>query len=107
MLEAIFTRQERVALAFVLAAALLGLGVRACQKSWPASHSEAPQRHISVNRAGEAELTALPGIGPVTARRIVEDRRRGGRFVTLRDLLRVKGISAKTLERLHGLIAFD
>lgn len=109
MLEAIFTKQERVALAFILAAGFLGLGVRACQKirRGPGGPVTAAVLRVAVNRASEAELTALPGIGPVTARRIAEDRRRGGRFVTAKDLLRVKGISTKTLEKLHGLVSFD
>ena len=108
MLESIFTKQERVALAFLLAAGFVGLGVLAWQRVRPpAMELSAGALRISVNRAGEAELTALPGIGPVTARRIAEERNRGGRFVTARDLLRVKGISAKTLEKLRGLVTFD
>lgn len=109
MLEQIFTRQERQALAFVLAAGFLGLGVQACRKIWraPDWETRASTLRVSVNRAGEGELTALPGIGPVTARRLLEERSRGGRFVTAKDLLRVKGISAKTLEKIHGLVSFD
>lgn len=109
MLESIFTKQERTALAFVLAAGFLGLGVRACQKirQAPGGPTRVAVLRVAVNRASEAELTALPGIGPVTARRIAEERRRGGWFVTAHDLLRVKGISAKTLEKIHGLVSFD
>ena len=107
-LEAVFTKQERTALAFMLAAGFLGLGVLAWQRVRPpAMELSAEALRVSVNRAGEAELTALPGIGPVTARRILEERRRDGQFVTARDLLRVKGISAKTLEKLRGLVTFD
>lgn len=109
LLEALFTRQERLALAFVLAVGFLGLGVQAVQKGRPAPAAqkiEAP-RTVSVNRAEVPELTALAGIGPVTARRIVEYRRDHGRFLTLADLKRVKGISSKTLERLKGHVRFD
>ncbi|MBI3312033.1 MAG: helix-hairpin-helix domain-containing protein [Candidatus Omnitrophica bacterium] len=109
MLEAIFTKQERQALAFLLAVGFLGLGIRACQKFQAAGKPAESfvSLRVAVNRANEAELVALPGIGPVTARRILEERRRGGRFVTARDLLRVKGISAKTLEKIHRLVTFD
>lgn len=109
MLESVFTKQERTALAFILAAGFLGLGVLACRKIWKTSDAQTPAAvlRVSMNRASEAELVALPGIGPVTARRLIEERSRGGRFVTTKDLLRVKGISAKTLQRLNGLIAFD
>ncbi len=108
LLEALFTRQERMALAFLLAVGFLGLGVRVFQKG-PAS---TPQRiespHVvSVNRADIPELTALPGIGPVTARRIVEYRKQHSRFLTLADLKRVKGITSKTLAKLKGYVRFD
>ena len=109
-LEQIFTRQERKALVFILAVGFSGLGIRACQKIWPASDPDkrSPAAlHVSVNRANEAELTALPGIGPITAQRILEMRQQGGRFVALRDLLKVKGVSPKTLEKLQGILTFD
>lgn len=105
----LFTAQERKALLFLLVAGLLGWGLRACQKesaySWETAR--APERRVSVNRAAEAELVALPGVGPVIARRVVEARQKQGRFLTLKDLLRVKGITTKTLERLNGWVSFD
>jgi competence protein ComEA len=55
---------------------------------------------LDVNRATAEELETLPGVGPKTAARIVEDRGRRGRFRTTRDLGRVKGIGPKTLARL-------
>ena len=55
---------------------------------------------LDVNRATAEELESLPGIGPKTAARIVEDRAKRGRFRSARDLGRVKGIGPKTLERL-------
>lgn len=109
MLEAIFTKQERAALAFVLAAGFLGLGVQACRKIWraPDWETRASTLRVSVNRADEAELTALPGIGPALAERITEDRKLHGRFLTLKDLARVKGVTPKTLEKIKGLVRFD
>jgi competence ComEA-like helix-hairpin-helix protein len=55
---------------------------------------------LDLNRASAEELETLPGVGPKTAARIVEDRARRGRFRTARDLGRVKGIGPKTLARL-------
>lgn len=55
-------------------------------------------RLIDVNRASESELTALRGIGPTLARRIVEYREANGPFQTLEDLVRVRGVGAAKLE---------
>lgn len=59
----------------------------------------APGETIDPNRASEAELDRLPGVGPATAREIVAERVRGGGFRSPDELLRVKGIGEKTLER--------
>jgi competence protein ComEA len=42
-------------------------------------------------------LETLPGIGPVIAARIVEDRAANGHFGSAQDLLRVSGIGEKKL----------
>ncbi|MBI5482645.1 MAG: helix-hairpin-helix domain-containing protein [Deltaproteobacteria bacterium] len=57
---------------------------------------------IDPNRADEAELRALPGIGPALAKRIVESRRAQGPFATVEELRRVRGIGPRTLDRLRG-----
>lgn len=59
---------------------------------------------VSLNTATEVELAQLPGIGPVRARAIVEDRRRRGPFRRLDDLTRVSGVGSATLERLRGRV---
>ncbi len=59
-----------------------------------------PTEQIDVNRAGEADLRRLPGIGPTLSARIVAARKQRP-FATVDELRRVKGIGAKTLERLR------
>lgn len=54
-----------------------------------------------LNQADERALDALPGIGPVLARRIVEHRRRQGPFRRIDELLAVPGIGPRLLERLR------
>lgn len=65
-------------------------------KAPPAS----PNAPVDINRAGNAELESLPGIGPVAAQRIVDGRP----YASVEDLLKVKGIGAKTLDRLRPLV---
>ncbi|MCA9704740.1 MAG: helix-hairpin-helix domain-containing protein, partial [Myxococcales bacterium] len=55
---------------------------------------------VDVNRASADELTSLPRVGPVLARRIVEGRPYGD----LDALLRVRGIGPATLERLRSRV---
>ncbi|WP_455656654.1 ComEA family DNA-binding protein [Phascolarctobacterium sp.] len=46
---------------------------------------------VSLNTASAAELTALPGVGDVTAQRIVEYRA-SHRFASIEEIMQVKGI---------------
>ena len=55
---------------------------------------------IDINRATVTELDALPGIGPAKAQAIVADREANGPFRSVDDLLRVKGIGPKMLEKM-------
>ena len=54
-------------------------------------------RLLNVNTATASELEALPGIGPVIARRIVEGRP----YRSVQELERVKGIGRKRLEEIR------
>ncbi|MBN2404498.1 MAG: helix-hairpin-helix domain-containing protein [Coriobacteriia bacterium] len=59
---------------------------------------------VNLNTATEAELDALPGVGPSTAQKIVADRDANGPFGTVDDLQRVSGIGVKKLESLRDLV---
>lgn len=63
----------------------------------PERAGDTGSERVSVNSASEADLQRVPGIGPVTAKRIVEARP----YSSLGDLLRVKGIGEKTLDGLR------
>ena len=57
---------------------------------------------IDINHADAAELTALPGVGAVTARAIVEYREAHGPFARLEDLLLVPGVGESTVRAIAG-----
>lgn len=57
------------------------------------------QNKININTAAVPELMALSGIGQKTAEAIVVHRQQFGAFLHVDDLLKVKGIGAKTLEK--------
>jgi competence protein ComEA len=66
----------------------------------PSGRKVPPSSPIDINRAGTAELQRVPGIGPTLSQRIVEARAQKP-FRSVDELRRVKGIGAKTLERLR------
>jgi len=59
---------------------------------------------VDLNRADVAELTQLPGIGPMLAARIVQAREADGPFAAVDDLHHVGGVSRRTIERLRRLV---
>ena len=59
---------------------------------------------VDINAASWPELSQVPSIGETLARRIVESRAAGGRFVDHEDLLRVNGIGPRTLERMQPFL---
>lgn len=62
---------------------------------------------VNVNTANVDELCALTGVGPALAQRIIDERETNGLFAYGEDLLAVKGIGQKTLDRLAGQYRLD
>jgi competence protein ComEA len=59
---------------------------------------------IDLNAAGPVELQRLPGIGPVGARRIVEERERSGPYRSVGDLVRVAGFGPSRVRGSSGRV---
>ena len=59
---------------------------------------------LDLNKATAEQLDGLPGVGPVTAQRILAWRDSHGTFSRVEELQEVEGIGAKTLERLAPLV---
>lgn len=69
--------------------------------SGPSPSAETP---INVNTASLDALEALPGVGPVLAKRIDEYRSSQRRFQQVDELMRVSGIGSKTMETLRPMV---
>lgn len=58
---------------------------------------------VDLNHASEAELESLPGIGAVTAGKII-DARTAGAFTSVDELLARKVLGSSTLEKIRSLV---
>ncbi|MFI7665991.1 helix-hairpin-helix domain-containing protein [Nocardia sp. NPDC049526] len=88
-----------------LGSTTIGAGGRPPGGSSPNSAAvQRPSSKVDLNTATEAELDALPGIGPVTARAIVTWRTTNGRFTDVAQLGEVDGIGPARLARLRDLV---
>ncbi len=59
---------------------------------------------ININTADKNELTKITGIGHSKADKIIALREKIGKFEKKEDLLQIKGIGEKTLEKISGQI---
>jgi comEA protein len=129
----VLTKTERNVILFLSVTMLIGAGIRLYQASVPepskfdyrtsdstfAAASAVPEDSLAareedevaeeaevldINTATQEQLMKLPGVGAVTAARIVSARNEMGRFKTVEDLRAVKGISQKKLEKLAPMI---
>lgn len=72
----------------------------------PSSFATQPAQggKVNINTANLDELDTLPGIGPVTAQKIIDYRQTYGPFQTVESIVDVSGIGPATFERLKDLI---
>jgi competence ComEA-like helix-hairpin-helix protein len=73
-----------------------------CAGSW--AKKQPPAKPIDLNVANVKELQELPGVGAVTAQRIIDMRQKSGRFKRVEDLLAIRGISQKKLDALRPYV---
>ena len=57
-------------------------------------------KRIDINKASRSDISELPGISDAIAAAVVEERDRLGRFRSPGDLLGVKGIKGKRLQKI-------
>src|SRR5262249_16960603 len=73
-------------------------------RSGAAKAAAASGAPVNLNTASQAQLEALPGVGPSTAKRIIEYRQKNGAFKKIEELMNVKGVGEKSFLKLKPLI---
>ena len=63
-----------------------------------------PTAPVDLNSATADQLDALPGVGPVTAQKIIDYRQAHGPFRSVDDLDAIPGIGPSRIENLRGLV---
>lgn len=66
-----------------------------------AGKKKPPAQPINLNTATAEELQLVPGIGPVTAGKIVQMRKSYGSFKSVNDLLAIRGLGPKRLDKMR------
>ena len=128
------TKTERNVILFLAATLIIGAAIRLYQATFPALpqfdyrasdstfatlsaasedsvHADSTSMirgeetgRLNINTATKQQLMDLPGIGEVTAERILQHRKETGKFTSIEDLRAIKGISKNKLERLSPII---
>ena len=60
-----------------------------------------PAQPVNINAANSEQLQTVPRIGPATAEKILQMRKSYGAFKSLDDLLAIRGLGAKRLEKMR------
>ncbi len=60
-----------------------------------------PTKPVNINTATSEELQQVPGIGPATAEKILQMRKSYGAFKSVDDLLAIRGLGPKRLEKMR------
>jgi comEA protein len=66
-----------------------------------AAKKKPPEKPVNLNTATSEELQQVPGIGPVTAEKILKMRKSYGPFKSVDDLLAIRGLGEKRLEKMR------
>lgn len=105
------TKEERFLLIVLCAVIMFGSTLRFCLVKFPSLKSslyviESANLYdkIDINKASREEFEALPYIGEITSRSIIEYRTRRGVFHSIDELKNVPGIKEKNFERFKAYL---
>jgi competence ComEA-like helix-hairpin-helix protein len=60
-----------------------------------------PAQPVNINTADSVQLQLVPGIGPSTAEKILQMRKSYGAFKSVNDLMAIRGLGPKRLEKMR------
>lgn len=119
------TQQEKLVIIFLLAMALLGLGIKSVRSVkapvgievlpsdyliWEEKNIDQLLREariVNINQASAEELKSLPGIGPVLSQRIIEYRQKHGLFQGPEELKKIPGITRCRFEEFQEFVVVE
>jgi competence protein ComEA len=81
-----------------------GRGVAGAAAASPPAAGSSPSAPLDLNSATLEQLESLPGIGPVTAQKILDYRQAHGAFHAVAELEGVPGIGPAHMAQLKGLV---
>ncbi len=71
---------------------------------WSILEPSGVARRLNINTVTASELRELPGIGPVRATAVIGYRQAQGDFLSIEDIVNVRGVGPATLARVRSLI---
>jgi competence ComEA-like helix-hairpin-helix protein len=104
------TDEERNILIAIVVAAAAGLIINiffSYSKQIQVNDAVAAPLLININTASAEELDRLPGVGKVTAEKIVKLRASEGLFTSADGLKKIKGMTMKKIEKMRKYITTE
>jgi competence protein ComEA len=72
-----------------------------CSAAASSAKKKPPLKPVNINTANSEELQQVPGIGPATAQKILQMRKSYGAFKSVDDLLAIRGLGQKRLDKMR------
>jgi competence protein ComEA len=95
----------RTILTVAAVATTLAVAAPVGRASSPEQQSSAQQAPaLNLNTATQADLEKLPGVGPATAKQILDYRQKNNGFKKIEELMNIKGIGEKSFLKLKPLV---